>query len=228
MDIFLLFLKDVKIYPVSACFAVAGPVQNRRVIFTNLNDWVIDADEVSRTLGIRKVSLVNDFVAVGYGLLTLNEEKECIQLQGGNKDLSAPIAAVGAGTGLGECFLTPDKNGLYSCFPSEGGHAEFAPRNDLEFSLLLFLKTKFKSQHRVSVERVVSGHGLANIYEFLCIAMPDKVDPAIHVEIDNATEKGAVIAKYKESNEICQQVMDIFVTSYGAEAGVAGLSQNGT
>lgn len=117
--------------PVVGCFAVAGPVQENKVKFTNRGEWTIDGDEIAKTLGIRKISLVNDFLAVGYGLLTLDEEKECIVLQAGKKNKNAPIACIGAGTGLGECFLTPTSNGEYHCFPTEGGHAEFAPRNDV-------------------------------------------------------------------------------------------------
>ena len=75
--------------------------------------------------------MINDFVAMGYGLLTLNEEKECVVLQRAEKQLDAPIACIGAGTGLGQCFVTPTVNGHYECFASEGGHAEFAPRNDV-------------------------------------------------------------------------------------------------
>ena len=67
LEIFQHFLKDVKVPPVAACFAVAGPVTNNRVSFTNLDKWMIDGAEVSKKLGIKKVKLVNDFVAVGYG-----------------------------------------------------------------------------------------------------------------------------------------------------------------
>lgn len=103
-------------------------------------------------------------------------------LQEGKKDLSAPIACIGAGTGLGQCFLTPSA-GSYQCFPSEGGHAEFAPRNELEFGLLRFLKDKFKQKHRVSVERVVSGSGLANIYEYLLSVYPQKMVDSVAREV---------------------------------------------
>ena len=94
-----------------------------------------------------KVRLVNDFVANGYGLLTLDHAKECICLQKGEYMEGAPKACVGAGTGLGECFSTaaPEPGASYETFPSEGGHAEFAPRNDLEMELLNFLKKKVPS-----------------------------------------------------------------------------------
>jgi glucokinase len=157
------------------------------------------------------VLIVNDFLAVGYGLLTLNEATECVCLHDAPKIKSAPIACVGAGTGLGECFLTPDAStGAYRCFPSEGGHAEFAPRNEvsifavrivifiknhlvavaqLEIELLTFLKHKFEQKHRVSVERVVSGIGLANVYEFLASKYPAKVDLVTHHQVPSLYSK---------------------------------------
>jgi glucokinase len=116
--------------PLTACFAVAGPVKGNTVRFTNRDSWSIDGDIISEEFSIPVVKLVNDFLAVGYGILTLNEEKECISLQKGIKDNNAPIACIGAGTGLGECFLTP-ANGVYQCFPCEGGHTDFAPRNEV-------------------------------------------------------------------------------------------------
>jgi glucokinase len=120
----------LKVPPITACFAVAGPVKENKVVFTNRSSWSIDGDEIGKQLNIQKVRLINDFLAVGYGLLTLDEKTECICLQEGERKSSSPIACIGAGTGLGECFLTP-VDGTYHCFPSEGGHAEFAPRNDV-------------------------------------------------------------------------------------------------
>lgn len=179
-----------------------------------------------------KVRLVNDFVANGYGLLTLDHAKECICLQKGEYMEGAPKACVGAGTGLGECFSTaaPEPGASYETFPSEGGHAEFAPRNDLEMELLNFLKKKFEQKHRVSVERVVSGPGLANIYEFLSSKFPRKVTKQVQQEFDAATDlKGKVVAMHSQKDgqppycELCDQAMDIFLAAYGSECGVACL-----
>ena len=120
--------------------------------------------------------LINDFVANGYGLLTLDESKECVTLQAAPKIAGAPIACVGAGTGLGECFSTAVESGApYESYPSEGGHAEWAPRSALEVELLEFMKSKFEQKHRVSVERVISGPGLATMYEFFATRFPEKV-----------------------------------------------------
>ena len=165
VDIVKLFLKEsgITVAPTTACFAVAGPVTDNVVRFTNRAAWSIAGAVMVQQLGIKSVRLINDFVANGYGLLTLNEETECATLNNAEKKKNGPIVCIGAGTGLGECFLTPNEHGEYQCFPSEGGHAEFAPRNDLEVGLLNFLKHKFEQKHRVSVERVVSGTGLVNV-----------------------------------------------------------------
>lgn len=117
--------------PAAACFAVAGPVQGNVVRFTNRDQWHIDGDMIAAEMNIPVVRLVNDFLAVGYGLLTLKEETECVTLQAAPKCTTAPIACIGAGTGLGECFLVPGESGTYQCFSSEGGHAEFAPRTEV-------------------------------------------------------------------------------------------------
>lgn len=135
--------------PLTACFAVAGPVTDNVVRFTN-REWEIDGSAIEKQFRIRlfvalhlrsyydlenlryrSVRLVNDFLANGYGLLTLDETRECILLQNGVKDPTAPKACIGPGTGLGECFLTPYGNNEYRCYPCEGGHAEYAPRNEV-------------------------------------------------------------------------------------------------
>jgi len=223
---------------------------------------------------LSRVLIANDFVALGYGLLTVDDATECICLQDAPKLLNAPIACIGAGTGLGQCFLTPATNErgmaeedldgedvpalVYNCFPSEGenntsfpslplipshndchtltdiliiikstsmkgGHAEFAPRSELEFELLTYLKQKFDQKHRVSVERVVSGIGLANVFEFFCATMPDKVNPEVKKAVDTAGDmKGAIIAQHKE-DELCVKTMEVFMSSYGSETGVVAL-----
>lgn len=209
--------------PVTACFAVAGPVKDNAAFLTNRGSWEINGAVLERELNIQTVRIVNDFLAIGYGLLTLDEATECVTLQDAPKNPAAPIACIGAGTGLGECFLTPDANGKYSCYPSEGGHAEFAPRNELESGLLNFLKHKFEQKHRVSVERVISGRGLMNVYEYLSLTFPERIDSDVHQKILAAgDQQGAVIATNQQCL-LCKQTMDIFITAYGAEAGVAAL-----
>lgn len=219
--------------PESCCLAVAGPVEANRVHFTNRN-WTIDGGQLSSALGIARVRLVNDFVAAGYGLLTLDRDKECVCLQEAPHVEGAPIACVGAGTGLGEVFSTAAEPGApYESFASEGGHAEFAPRSDLEYELLTYLKRKFGQKHRVSVERVISGPGLASIYEFLAARFPKKVLKPVHAEFEAAGDmQGRVVASHSSKHEgsatsrycaLCDQAMGIFLGAYGAEVGVVAL-----
>ncbi len=113
---------------------------------------------------VSKVALINDFVAVGYGVTGLSES-DLHTLQPGSPDANAPIAVIGAGTGLGQGFVIPQANS-YRVFGTEGGHASFAPQSPIEFELLQYLLEKYNI-NRVSVERVVSGMGIVAIYQFL-------------------------------------------------------------
>lgn len=144
------FLVDAHLFkpPIAACLAVAGPVDNNVVRFTNRGSWTIDGDQIAQEFGIKVVELVNDFVAAGYGVLTLDEAAECVKLQDAPKVLDAPIACIGAGTGLGECFLTPGTDGSYQCYPTEGGHSEFAPRDDVRFTCRFFITSLSQSKCR--------------------------------------------------------------------------------
>ena len=212
----------------SACIAVAGPVKDNKVQITNRSTWTMDGESLQTKFNIKNVSIVNDFLAVGYGLLTVDNTNDCVTLQTGNSNTEGmPIACIGAGTGLGQCYLTAVDNGgrfEYTCYPSEGGHTEFSPRNDIEIELLKYLKVKFNQPNRVSVERVVSGLGLVNIYEFLCTKYPDDIDKKIQLEFNVAGDmQAAVIASNYNNNVLCKKTMDIFTTAYGAEAGVAAL-----
>ena len=148
--------------PEKACFAIAGPVVNDTCVLTNLA-WVLDARRLETELDIAKIRLINDFAAVGYGILGL-EAKDLQTLQDVKPQLDAPVAILGAGTGLGEGFLIR-LAGDFQVFSSEGGHADFAPRNELEFQLLQYLRDKYDIQ-RISVERVVSGQGIVALYQF--------------------------------------------------------------
>eukprot|EP00240_Pyramimonas_obovata_P002321 CAMPEP_0118929704 /NCGR_PEP_ID=MMETSP1169-20130426/6631_1 /TAXON_ID=36882 /ORGANISM="Pyramimonas obovata, Strain CCMP722" /LENGTH=449 /DNA_ID=CAMNT_0006871951 /DNA_START=93 /DNA_END=1439 /DNA_ORIENTATION=- len=227
--------------PAAACLAVAGPVDRNTVEFTNRDGWRICGEELAKSLSMGPVRLINDFVAAGYGLLTLDEDTETITLQDVPERptrTGEPIACIGAGTGLGEVFLTACSNGVYEAWPTEGGHAEFAARNDLTYELQKFLKKKFNEKNRVSVERVVSGIGLANVYSFLrqaqCDAegqpaaagsqLMDKVVKEVDEEILNAGDQaGGAVAKNTGRCELCALAVDIMFSTYGAEAGVAAL-----
>lgn len=181
---------------------------------------------MAKDLGLKKVQLINDFVALGYGLLTVDRKnsKEVRVLQDAPVQPGAPIATIGAGTGLGECFLTPGEGGHYVAYPSEGGHAEFPPRTETEFQLLEFLKRRYEQKHRVSVERVVSGPGIANVYDFLAEHYPDQVDKTVDAAFRAAGELGGkIVSENAKAGTLAGMALDIFAGAYGSEAGVAGL-----
>lgn len=146
--------------PNATCLAVAGPTDGHHVHFTNL-DWHIDADALGRTLGLAQVRLVNDFTAVGWGLNALGTDDLAI-LQAGLPAPAGVKAAVGAGTGLGVCISVPH-NGVHRPLPTEGGHIGFAPLNEEQDRLLAFMRGLYG---RVSVERLVSGPGIVDLYRF--------------------------------------------------------------
>ncbi|HAZ47492.1 MAG TPA: glucokinase [Cyanobacteria bacterium UBA11369] len=213
--------------PEKACFAIAGPVVNNTAKLTNLT-WLLDAQRLEQELGISKVSLINDFAAVGYGVLGLGEsDLQALQAEKPQKD--APIAVIGAGTGLGQGFLIPVGD-TYQVFSSEGGHTDFAPRTELEFQLLKYLMDKHDIQH-VSVERVVSGQGIVSIYQFLRDRLSIPESPNIAADIrtweqqagqsEKSIDPAAVISKagLEASDRLCEQTMQIFIEAYGAEAG---------
>ncbi|MFB2977474.1 glucokinase [Microseira sp. BLCC-F43] len=213
--------------PEKACFAIAGPVVNNTTKLTNLT-WLLDAKRLEQELAISKVSLINDFAAVGYGVLGLGEsDLHTLQAETPQKD--APIAVIGAGTGLGQGFLIPVGD-TYQVFSSEGGHTDFAPRTELEFQLLKYLMDKHNIQH-VSVERVVSGQGIVSIYQFLRdrLSLPESPDIAADIrsweqqagQNEKTIDPAAVISKaaLEGSDQLCSQTMQIFIEAYGAEAG---------
>jgi len=213
--------------PQKACFAIAGPVVGNTAQLTNLA-WFLDTERLQSELGIGAISLINDFAAVGYGILGL-EAKDLHTLQAGKRDATAPIAILGAGTGLGQGFLI-QQGDIYQVFPSEGGHSDFAPRTELEFQMLKYLLDKHDIQ-RVSVERVVSGQGIVSIYEFLRDRHHATESPEIGQIVRNweqqagrrekSLEPAAAIsaAALAKSDRLSEQTMQLFVEAYGAEAG---------
>ncbi|PSF36580.1 glucokinase [Aphanothece hegewaldii CCALA 016] len=213
-----------------ACFGIAGPVINNTSELTNLS-WSLSATRLQHTLNIPTIHLINDFAAIGYGILGLSDE-DIYTLQEGKRNKKAPIAVLGAGTGLGECFLIPLSNGRYQVYSSEGSHADFPPRSALEFRLLTYIRSLYNIE-RVSVERVVSGLGITAIYQFLrsqdgmseTPAMRKHYEtwerelskPDIEATIDLAAEVSK--AALSQNDELCEQTMRLFIEAYGAEAG---------
>lgn len=213
--------------PEKACFAIAGPIVNNTVKLTNLS-WMLDAAHMEYVLGISQIRLINDFEAVGYGVLGLSDDDIHV-LQVGEPQADAPMAVIGAGTGLGECLII-HQGETVKVYPTEGGHTDFAPRVELEFELLKYLLAKHNI-NRVSVERVVSGLGIIGIYQFLrdrdFAAESPEVAKAVKTwekEIgltERTVDPGAVIGKaaVEKSDRLSEKTMQIFVEAYGVEAG---------
>ncbi len=212
--------------PTHACFAIAGPVVNNTSNLTNLT-WALEGEGLAAALGLHRVELINDFAAVGYGVLGLGPE-DLHTLQVGEPLESAPIAVIGAGTGLGQGFLVHEGD-RYRVLPSEGGHADFAPRSEMEFQLLKYLRDKHQIT-RVSAERVVSGQGIVAIYQFLrdrnfAHESPEIAETVTTWErqagLSRTVDPAAAIsqAALAQTDRLSEKTLALFVEAYGAEAG---------
>jgi len=206
-----------------ACFGIAGPVKNDRVETPNL-PWVVAALQLSQSLHLPVVWLINDLEANAYGAAAL-KKKDFEVLNAGQADMTGNAAIISAGTGLGEAGFYFDGK-RYRPFASEGGHVDFAPRSELEIELLRHLIGKFG---RVSYERVLSGPGLVNIYQFLRDTGRGAESAAIADEMKPG-DPAAVVAKHAltDKDPLCAQALDLFVTIYGAEAGNLALKLKAT
>jgi glucokinase len=200
----------------AACFGVPGPVRDGRLRLTNL-PWTLDSRELAKGLGIRHVFLINDLEANGYGIAELQPD-QIYTLSEGDASQIGNRALVAAGTGLGEGILIWNGR-MHVPFPSEGGHSDFAPRNEDEIDLLRFLKQRYNG--RVSFERVVSGMGMTGIYEFLRDVRGIEEPTWLAEKLAKAEDPNSVITEMglAARAEICEKTLDMFVSSYGAEAG---------
>ncbi|MDP9361065.1 MAG: glucokinase [Acidobacteriota bacterium] len=198
------FVKDHVVGPIeAACFAVAGPVFGDRAEVTNLT-WSLDAMALARKFSIGRVSLINDFYAVALGVPIL-APGDFLVLNAGTRVPFAPIAILGAGTGLGEANLVHD-GVKWNVVPSEGGHADFAPQDEEQTQLFLALHKKYG---HVSWERLLSGMGLVNIHNFLT-GEERPYDETLPMEIAKAFASG---------DSVAARTFAIFVDIYGAEGG---------
>jgi len=213
------FLKEVHGPTPAACaLAVAGPVDRNQANLTNLN-WFLDGSAMAEALHVGHVQLLNDFAAIGYGLLALKPSEYVCLTQGVKRIPKAPIACLGAGTGLGETFLT--FNGTeYDVWPTEGGHCSFSSRNEFEFGLMSFIKESERLPS-VSVERLVSGPAFPKIYQYLAKRFPDIINPTVHNEVVGGLKdpSQAITSHGLNGDTLCALVLDTFVKLYGSEAG---------
>ena len=197
-----------------ACFGVAGPVSGRTAVTTNL-PWKLDADQLEQVLGIAHVRLINDFQAVGYGIEVL-KDSDIVTLQTGTEVLHGTRIVIGAGTGLGQGFLVWQDD-HYEVVASEGGHADFAPTDELQAELLKYLKSQFSWP---TWERVVSGRGLVNIFNFLVQAQSAPVSEALQQALQEG-DAGAAVSRFGLSRQdaTAEQALNLFVKIYGAQTG---------
>src|SRR5579872_5522851 len=176
----------------AACFAVAGPVVDGEIRASNL-PWVIKTTELAAKIGIPRTTLINDFDAVGYGVTRLGPT-DVETLQAGVPDSTGPLALLGAGTGLGQGLVLRESTGI-RVVPSEGGHATFAARNDVEWGLAKFLASEHDGGH-VSYERVLSGSGLVALYQYIVASKLAPEDPAVAAEMKAQTPAAAVVTAH--------------------------------
>ena len=187
--------------------------------------WHIDSNALAISLGFSEVYLINDLEATAYGIATLAPNQlatinEGIPIKNGN------MALIAAGTGLGEAILLHTNNG-YHVSASEGGHADFAPHNEDEIALLHHLTAHYG---RVSWERVVSGPGLKNIYDFLITSQRAAEPVWLSELLAQEGDASAIIANgaLDGKADICTQALDIFMSAYGAEVGNLALKSLST
>jgi glucokinase len=199
----------------SACFGVPGPVRHGRLKLTNL-PWILDSTQLAVDLKIEHVFLINDLEANGYGVPELTPD-QILVLSEGDPAAEGNRGLIAAGTGLGEAILVWDGK-THLPMASEGGHSDFAARNEEEIELLRYLQ---KTLHvRVRSERVISGLGLANVYAY-CRDVKKLEEPGWLKDRMRTEDPNAVIGELGESgaSELCAEALNIFVSAYGAEAG---------
>lgn len=213
------FLKNENVKIEAASFGVAGPVRDGKCQATNL-PWLIDIHEIAKDLNISKAYLLNDLEANAYGVECLKEH-ELLVLNEGDENAKGNSCIVAAGTGLGEAgmYFNGKRHLPFAC---EGGHTDFGPQNDLEIGLLKFLQKKYG---HVSYERILTGAGIYNLYEFLTENNIEPKDEELDSELKKHSEPQIIITKkgVNKENKTCTRIIDWFISMYGAEAGNAAL-----
>lgn len=179
-----------------ACFGIAGPVVGDVFTMTNLG-WSFSSKSVQDALNINQVHFINDYTAIAMSLASL-DNKQLTTIHAGQQDIDAPRVVCGPGTGLGVAQLVK-VNGFYQCISGEGGHSDFAPTDLRQLKLLESLMSKFE---RVSVERLLSGQGIVNIYQSL--ASIDGID----AQAFDASQIS--LAYIKKNDPLCVETMEVF------------------
>jgi glucokinase len=207
------FLDESTARPNVACFGIAGPVRNGRVETSNL-PWVIEQSRLAQQIHLPATLLINDLEASAWGIGAL-APADFVALNRVSGPAVGNQAVIAPGTGLGEAGLFWDGN-HHHVFACEGGHTDFAPQDDLQIELLRCLKVRFG---HVSYERILSGAGLVNVYEFLrdsgCGPESSK-SPGQGVKDDTAAAISQ--AALSGSSPLAEKALDLWISVYGAEA----------
>ena len=219
-EILNLFISSEGIPVHSACFGVAGPVRAGKCKISNL-EWTLDSQELASQLKLDSVGLINDLEAYAHGVDAL-ESKDFVTLSAGAEDAEGNRVVISARTGLGIAGLYWD-GFRHHPFACEGGHTDFAPRNDLEMDLARHLRGKY--QH-VSCERILSGPGIKNIYDFLRDTKKAEEPAWLQEQMREAKDPPALISQLalEGKAEICERTLSIFVSVYGSETGNCALN----
>jgi glucokinase len=219
-EIIAAFVKTEGIPVHSACLGVAGPVRAGRSKISHL-PWTIDSRDLAAQLKLPSVGLINDLEAYAYGVDAL-ESKDFVTLsQGLGEDAEGNRVVIAARTGLGVAGLYWD-GFRHHPFPCEGGHADFAPKNELEAELAQYLRKKYD---HVSCERILSGPGVKNIYDFLRDSGKADEPEWLQKQMSEAPDQPALISQLalEKKAAICDQALNIFVGVYGSETGNCAL-----
>jgi glucokinase len=207
------FLDDSGTKPEVACFGIAGPVRNGRVETSNL-PWIIEQSRLAKQIHLPATLLINDLEASAWGIGAL-VPGDLVSLNKINGPAVGNQAVIAPGTGLGEAGLFWDGT-RHNVFACEGGHTDFGPQNDLQIELLRFLQKRFG---HVSYERILSGPGLVNVYEFLRDSGHDKASPELDAAMKTSDPAAAISkAAMDGSSEVAVKALDIWISVYGAEA----------
>jgi glucokinase len=207
------FLDESGTRPEAACFGIAGPVRNGRVETSNL-PWVIEQSVLANQIHLAATLVINDLEASAWGIGALGYD-DLVTLNPGAGSVAGNQAVIAPGTGLGEAGLFWDGN-RHLVFACEGGHSDFAPRGELQIELLRYLTKRFG---HVSYERILSGPGLVNVYEFLCANGFGKQLPELEAAMEAGDAAAAISrAAFAGKDPLAEKALDLWIAVYGAEA----------
>lgn len=207
------FVDDSGTRPEAACFGIAGPVRNGRVETSNL-PWVIEQSRLAKQIHLPATLLINDLEASAWGIGAL-AQGDLVALNQVKGPVSGNQAVIAPGTGLGQAGLFWDgsKHHVFAC---EGGHTDFAPQGEQQIELLRYLRTRFG---HVSYERILSGPGLVNVYEFLRDSGVERESPEFAATMRKGDPAAAISrAALAGKDRLAQKALEIWITVYGAEA----------